>query len=146
MDRQSPLDSMETWLEQMGNQFETAAESWGSGPDTWSAQMDQPRLDMVERDGEYVIEAELPGFSKEDVDVYLSDGTLSIEAERSEELESGDGNFLKRERSHTTLSRRVSLPGDADPDEISASLNAGVLTVTVARTQPLDSGHEIDIE
>jgi len=135
---------MESWFEQMSRQFETAAESWGSGSD-WSMGMTQPRLDMVERDDEYTIRAELPGFSTEDVAVYVADQTLTIEAERTEELETEDGNFIKQERSQSTLSRRVSLPSDADTDNITASLDSGVLTVTVTRTEPLDSGHRIDI-
>lgn len=145
MDRQSPLDSMESWLEQMSRQFETAAESWGTGSEL-STGMDQPRLDMVEREDEYVIMAELPGFGPDDVEVYVTDLTLAIEAERTEEMETDDGEFIKRERSESTLSRRVSLPNDVDTGDITASLDAGVLTVSVARSEPLDSGHEIDIE
>lgn len=136
---------MESWLEQMNQQFEMAAESWGGGSE-WSTGMDQPRLDMIERDDEYIITADLPGFSSDDVDVYVSDGMLSIEAERTDEVETDDGDFIKRERSQETLSRRVSLPSDVDVDSISASLDAGVLTVHAARSESLEGGHEIDIE
>jgi len=137
---------MESWLEQMSEQFETAAESWGSGIDTWSPRIDEPRIDLVSHGDEYVITADLPGFGKDDIDVYVTDNTLAIDAETTEEMEASDEHFVKRERSHEALSRRLSLPNDADTDDISASLDNGLLTVTIARTEPLESGHRIDID
>ena len=146
MARQSPLDSMESWLEQMSEQFETAAESWGSGFETWSERLDQPQIDLIGDDEEYVIVADVPGYSKDDIDVYVADQTLAIDAEQTEEMEVSERDFIKRERSHESLSRRLSIPRDADTDDISATLEDGVLTVRIRRAEPLDSGHRIDID
>jgi len=146
MDRQSPLDSMEAWLEQMSEQFETAADRWGTGLEPWAEGMDQPRIDMAEDDERYSIVADMPGFSKEDIEVYVSDQTLAIEAEQRAKQVTEEANYIQQERSHQSVSRRLTLPSDADIGDIAASMDDGVLTITVARVEPLDSGHQIDIE
>jgi len=146
MDRQSPLDSMESWFEQMSKQFETAADRWGTGIEPWAEGMDQPRIDMAEDDEQYTIVADMPGFAKDDIDVYVTDRTLAIEAEHSEEMVAEEANFIQQERSHQSLARRITLPSDADTEHIAASMDDGVLTITVDRLESLDSGHQIDIE
>ncbi|MDS0284013.1 Hsp20/alpha crystallin family protein [Haloarcula onubensis] len=146
MDRQSPLDSMESWFEQMSKQFETAADRWGTGIEPWGEGMDQPRIDLAEDGEQYTIVADIPGFGKDDIEVYVTDNTLAIEAEQREEMVTEEANYIQQERTHQSLSRRITLPSDADTDDISASMADGVLTITVARVEPLDSGHQIDIE
>lgn len=137
---------MESWLEQMSEQFETAAESWGSGLEMGQASMGQLRIDFVETDEEYVVVANVPGFSKADVDVYVTDQTLAIDAERSEDTEMREGTFITNERTHESVSRQLTLPNDADTDDVTATMDEGVLTIHVGRTEPLDSGHRIDID
>jgi len=145
MARRLPIDSMESWLEQMSEQFETAAERWGSGFEGWAPELDEPRIDLVEYDDEYVITANVPGFDRDDVEVLVTDHTLSIEAEQTEETMVDESSFIRRERSHATMKRRITLPNDADTEAISASLDNGVLEVHVARAEPLSEGHRIDI-
>ncbi|MDS0258676.1 Hsp20/alpha crystallin family protein [Haloarcula sp. S1CR25-12] len=146
MDRQSPLDSMESWFEQMSKQFETAADRWGTGLEPWSQGMDQPRIDVAEDDDQYVIVVDMPGFGKDDIEVYVTDNTLAIEAEQRDELTTEEATYIQQERTHQSLSRRITLPGDADTEDITATMDDGVLRITVARVEPLDSGHQIDIE
>lgn len=145
MARRLPIDSMESWLEGMSEQFETAADRWGSGFEPWGPELDEPRVDMVEYDDEYVITADVPGFSKEDIEVLVTDHTLAIEAEQTEEAAVDEGNFVRRERSHASMKRRITLPSDADTEGISASMDDGVLEIHVARAEPLSEGHRIDI-
>jgi HSP20 family protein len=137
---------MESWLEQMSDQFETAAESWGSGVEMGEGSLGQLRIDFVEADEEYVVVANVPGFSKENVDVYVTDQTLAIDAERSDAAELTEGTFITNERTHESVSRRLTLPNDADTDDVTATMDEGVLTVRLGRTEPLDSGHRIDID
>jgi len=146
MDRESPLDSMEAWFEQMSKQFETAADRWGTGLEPWTQGMDQPRIDMAEDDDAYTIVADMPGFGKADIEVYVTDQTLAIEAEQGEEMVTEEATYIQQERSHQSLSRRITLPSDADVENITASMDEGVLRITVGRVEPLDSGHQIDIE
>ncbi len=146
MDRQSPFDSMESWFEQMSEQFGTAADRWGTGLEPWTRGMDQPRIDVAKAEAEYTVVVDVPGFAADDVDVHVTDRTLSIEAERSEERVENEASYIQQERSHQSLSRHITLPNDIDTEDITASMDKGVLTVTLGRIESLDSGHQIDIE
>jgi len=146
MARESPLDSMESWFEQMSKQFETAAERWSGGIEPWEQGVDRPRIDIAEEGDRYVVVADVPGFGKDDTEVYVTDHTLAIEAEQSDEVVTGEANYIQQERSRTSVSRRITLPSDADTDAISATMQDGVLRISIDRIEPHDSGHEIAIE
>jgi HSP20 family protein len=88
----------------------------------------------VSEDGEsYRIQATLPGFKPEQVEVTVNDGVLSIEAKRSEEKTEGEGRYLRREVLFGNYRRRLSLPGDVKAEDIKADFENGVLTVRVPR-------------
>jgi HSP20 family protein len=86
-------------------------------------------VDISERDGQLVVEASLPGFKKEEVDVKVHDGVLTVQAERKQETEERTEKFYRRERSWGSVSRRVSLPAEVDEGAVDAELKNGVLTV-----------------
>lgn len=88
-------------------------------------------LDVLEQDGKVIVKASLPGFKKEDIDVQVHEGVLSIKAERSEEHEEKDAKFYRRERSWGSVARRVALPGIVEDADVQAELKDGVLTLTV---------------
>ncbi len=90
-------------------------------------------LDVFEKDGALVVEASLPGYKKEDVDVQLHEGVLSIKAQRSDEHEEGEkgGRYYRRERSWGSMSRRVALPGIVADSNVDAELKNGVLRLTI---------------
>lgn len=90
-------------------------------------------LDVFEHDGKLKVEASLPGFKKDEVDVQVHDGVLSIKAQRSSEREEGEpgGKYYRRERSWGSVSRRVALPGIVKDADVAAELKNGVLTLTI---------------
>ena len=89
-------------------------------------------VDISEVDGKLGVRASLPGFNKEDIDVQVHEGILSIKAEHSEETETGDERFYRRERRFGSLSRRIALPGVVHDSKVDAELKDGVLTLTLA--------------
>lgn len=93
-------------------------------------------LDISEDDTHVIVRASLPGFRKEDVDVELHDGVLTIMAQHSEEHEEKSERFYRRERRIGSLSRRLALPGVVSEGNATAELRDGVLTVRVARAKP----------
>ena len=94
------------------------------------------RTDITEKDGNYVLAAELPGFKKEDISIDLEKDRLTISAERrSEENEEENGSFIRRERYYGSYSRSFDVSG-IDTDAISAAYNDGVLTLTMPRKTP----------
>jgi HSP20 family protein len=90
-------------------------------------------LDVYEKDNQLVVEASLPGYKKEDVDVQVHDGILSIKAQRSSETEEGEpgGKFYRRERSWGSVSRRIALPGVVKDATVEAELKNGVLKLAI---------------
>lgn len=107
------------------------------------------KTDIREKDGNYILDVDLPGFRKEDIDVSMDDGYLTVRAERKEEKEEKDekGRYLRRERCYGTCSRSFYV-GDVDEKTIKASYSDGILTVTIPQEQPkkLEEKKRIEIE
>src|SRR5205807_2260139 len=92
-------------------------------------------LRLIARRSARVSEASVPGFTPEQVEVTFEDGTLTIKGQRSSESEEKKGEYVRRERRHASVYRRVGLPAEVRADEISASFDNGVLRITVPRAQ-----------
>ena len=90
-----------------------------------------PAVDVITRDGDMVIEAELPGMKREDVDVGFKDGILTISGKRKEEEEREGDNYLLKERRYGSFSRSMTLPEGVDESNVKASFKEGLLEVTV---------------
>ena len=95
------------------------------------------RTDIKQQDGHDILEAELPGFKKEDISIDIDKDCLTISAEhKSEENEDDkDKGFIRRERYYGSYSRSFNIKG-IDADAISASYNDGVLTLTMPEKTP----------
>ena len=100
----------------------------GQAPEAWT-----PRVDVFEKDGKLVVKAELPGVTKEDVQVMLDQGDLVITGERKAEQEVKEGDYYRMERSYGTFMRRLPLPFEPKPDEIEATFANGVLEVKIPK-------------
>jgi len=92
-----------------------------------------PALDLIENDAEIVAKVEVPGMSKDDIEVSLSDGTLSIRGEKKEEKESKEGDYHCSERVFGSFARRVRLPAAIKADDAKASFKDGVLEVRIPK-------------
>lgn len=111
-------------------------------------------VDVSETDNEITVTADLPGFDPEDVDVRVTDDTLTISAEHTEESEEpaeaagegegeaeeaageeGEERYLRRERTHRSVHRRIPLPAPVDEDAAEAEFENGVLTVTLPKSE-----------
>lgn len=104
--------------------------------------------DIRETDTEYVLEADLPGFSKDDIHVDISQDTLTISAERHSQYEDADkkGSYIRCERSYGSYARSFSLEG-VDTEAIKASFTNGVLTLNMPkRVEPKVVGRRLEIE
>lgn len=94
-----------------------------------------PVVDVTENDAQYTITAELPGTSKDDVHVELSEGMLTIRGEKKSEREETKERSRYVERSYGSFTRAFTLPSDADGDRLVASFKDGVLTINVPRKE-----------
>lgn len=93
----------------------------------------KPTLDLGATEKEYTISVELPGVDEKDVKLEVLDDTLTIRGEKRQEREESDRNYYRIERSYGSFQRVLSLPEDADQENIKAVFKKGVLTVTLPR-------------
>jgi HSP20 family protein len=103
-------------------------------PDMPERYMHTLPLDIRQSDDAFEIEASVPGYRPEDVDITFDDNVLTIRGTRHED-EVMRGTYVRRERNAHSVYRQVSLPTEVKTDEITASFDNGVLTITVPRTQ-----------
>ncbi len=95
------------------------------------------KTDILEKDDRFELQAELPGFDKEDIKIDLQDDRLTISAEHKESKETHDEktNYIHKERSFGSFSRSFHV-ANIDTQNISASYQNGVLTLTLPKSKP----------
>lgn len=91
------------------------------------------------------ITAELPGVSQDDVEITLDDNMLTIRGEKRFENKDEKENFHFVERSYGTFQRSLRLPFPADPEQVQAAFNNGILTVTIPKSKAQDRSRRIQI-
>jgi HSP20 family protein len=92
-----------------------------------------PAVDVREKDGRYLIEAELPGVSEKDLKVELKDGLLTLSTSKVEEKKEESVKWLRRERSSFSFARSFALPEDADGEKIEAHFKDGLLIIEMPK-------------
>lgn len=102
-----------------------------------------PTTDVYTKDNQLIVEAHLPNFQQDDVDIQVENGALTISAERHEREEDKDKKYVVRESS-SSFYRRIQLPERADSDKVEAHLDDGMLKVVVPLT-PLPEPKKIAI-
>lgn len=104
------------------------------------------RADIKEYDDEFVIEAELPGFKKEEISIELNDNTLTISAVLQEEINQEGGKWVHRERRQGNIQRTFYVD-QVDNNRVSAEFQNGILTVTLPKLKEPEAGSQrIDIK
>ena len=103
------------------------------------------KIDIEETEKEYLIEAELPGIKKEEIDLGIEEDNLCITVNRSDEVNNEGKNYIHRERRTSSMSRRVRL-ANANLSDIRAKLEEGVLIVTIPKEDKTSASRKIDIE
>ncbi len=113
-----------------------------------STRKEQPmKCDIYEKDGNYHIEMDIPGFKKDEISVETKDGYLTIKAEKNNEVNEEDEkkNYIRRERTYGKYERSFYL-GDLDEDKIDAKFENGMLKLTVPKKEEVDTKKVIEIK
>ncbi len=92
------------------------------------------RTDIRETDKEYILEADLPGFTKDDVKIKVKDNYLILSAEKKQEIEEEKEGYIRKERTYGSLRRSFFLE-NVKEDEISAKFENGVLTIVLPKVK-----------
>lgn len=103
------------------------------------------KCDIFEKDGDYHIEMEIPGFDKKDIKIETKNGYLTVTAEKTEKEEEKDKNYIRRERNYGKYSRSFYL-GDLDEEKINAKFLDGMLKIIVPKEASIENKKVIEIE
>lgn len=92
-----------------------------------------PRIDVIDRDKEILVKAELPGFEKDDLDISIANNRLVIKAKTCKEEKEEKGDYLKQEISKSEVYRSVLLSAEVEDENIKTSFKNGVLELTIPK-------------
>lgn len=102
------------------------------------------KCDIYEKDGDYHIEIDIPGFDKKDIKVECDNGYLTVTAKKDEEVEDKSKNYIRRERSYGKYQRSFYI-GDMDSNEIRAKFKHGMLKIIVPKVETKETKRHIEI-
>lgn len=106
-----------------------------------------PSIDVFERKGEFVVRADLPGMTRDNITVEVTDGELVVHGERKEEKEQKEKGYYASERSYGAFYRAVPLPEGVKADEAKATFKDGVLEIAMpAGKAPEKHGRQLEIK
>lgn len=104
-----------------------------------------PYVDVIDRNGEVIVTADLPGVDKSDIQINIRGNTLEISAEKKMTNELSEEGYLRRERGHNRFYRAIRLPTTVDESKAHASFNNGVLEINLPKADK-QHGSNIPIE
>ncbi|AKH39333.1 Hsp20/alpha crystallin family protein [Nitrosomonas communis] len=112
---------------------------WGGVP-AWDNPFEleashSPKLDVIDRDNEILVRAEIPGIEKEDLNISLTGNLLTIKGQCASDVKEEKGDYHRREISNFSFSRSVALPGEVDTAKTTASLKSGILEITLPKAE-----------
>jgi HSP20 family protein len=101
----------------------------------WTEGVWTPSVDVSETKDNVIINAEIPGMSKEDVKLSVQNNVLTLSGERKQEKEEKDANYHRIERSYGSFSRSFTLPASVKPDKVKATYKDGILKITLPKSE-----------
>lgn len=104
------------------------------------------KVDVSQTDKGYLVEAEMPGFDKDEINISLDDGKLVISASKNEEIDKSDDekNYIHRERRSSKVSRSMYFD-NIDEDSVKAELEDGILSISLGKKELKDNKKQIEI-
>jgi HSP20 family protein len=126
--RWEPFRELTTLQSEMNRLFNSAAD--GGPVRRW-----MPAMDLVETDAQFVLRADLPGLSEEDVTIELEDRVLTVSGERKTEHETTKEGYHRVERAFGSFARSLTLPEGVDAEAVEASFDRGVLEIRIPKPE-----------
>src|SRR5438067_8892504 len=129
----SPFDRLSTLRDEIDRLFDLSLPGFTRDAGLfggWS-----PSVDVYQDEDNVFVKAELPGMKKEEIDISLQNGMLTISGERKHEEEHKEGESFRSERFFGKFQRSVSLPSEVDVKNVKAAYKDGILTVTLPKAE-----------
>ena len=127
----NPQRALRPWL--FSDDFESAIDRWMGGNTAKSSFV--PAVDVQETDEAYIVEADIPGMKKEDIQIEILEDTVTIQGSRNSENEEKKENYHRIERSSGSFKRSFRIPGGFQHDRVKATFTDGVLNLTLPKVE-----------
>jgi HSP20 family protein len=132
----SPFEEMERWMDETFRRpFSLFRPMWGPRLRLPETEEFAPSVDIFEEGDDVVVKAEVPGMSKEDLDVRLDEDTITISGEKKAEEKVEKKGYYRHERSYGSFYRSFRLPAEVQTDKAKATFKEGILEVRVPKTE-----------
>ena len=118
---------------------------WPSLPDVGLPEMIVPKVDVIDRENEVVVKAEIPGVEKKDIDISVGEDTVTIKGSTRHEEKEEKGDYYRCEISRGAFSRTVALPATVDGGKAKGSFKDGVLELTLPKVEKAKR-HAVKVE
>ncbi len=131
----SPFEAVERRFEDFfGRPFPRLAPPWWPGLRPPEGEI-APSIDIYEEGGDVVVKAELPGMKKEEIEVNLTDDSITISGEKKKTEKVEKKGYFCLERSYGSFARSLTLPSEVRPDDARATFKDGILEIRIPKTE-----------
>ncbi|CAL1239813.1 Hsp20/alpha crystallin family protein [Candidatus Methylocalor cossyra] len=130
----SPFDEFDQWFDELRRHWMQPflfGRQWLEPISVFGGRI--PRVDIIDRDDEICVRAELPGVDKDNLDVTLQENTLTIRATAQRDEKEEKGQYYRRELSRGEFQRTLRLPGPVEEDKVKAKFKDGILEVVIPK-------------
>ena len=137
---------MDRWFEDIRREFGRVLTPWTGTPLALEDGVRVPAVDVRDEGTEFVVTAELPGVSKDQVEIEATPGSLEIRAELRGEREEKDEKYYFRERTFRGYRRSLDLPAEVVPEKAAAQLKDGVLEIRLPKKEPTPAPKAVQVK
>lgn len=135
----NPFRDIDNIGREMGSFFDLPIKLFGG--------INSPRVDVYQTENDVVVKAEIPGVSKEDLNVFIDENSIRLSGQTKKEKEFKDENVYRTERYYGSFSRTIQLPAEVKSEQARAEYKDGILSITVPKVEPSKpKGRKIDIQ
>jgi HSP20 family protein len=139
----SPFEEMDRMLESFFPRGWMRPSRWEIP--SWGMAAGYPRVDVIDRDDEVLVRAEIPGISKDDLEISVNESHVTIKGTAAHEEEEERGDFYRCEIARGAFSRTIALPAEVDGERAKARFNNGLLELTIPKVEK-SKRHTIKVE
>lgn len=131
-----PLGELETLQQEMNRLFDFSIGRWPeSSGDFLDEGIWNPTIDILDAKDHLVVKADIPGITKDEIEVTVQDNNLILKGEKKHEEKSKDKNYIREERYYGSFYRSIPLPANVNSDQVKALYKNGVLELTLPKRE-----------
>jgi HSP20 family protein len=136
-----PFAEMARWERDLERRFENLVSATrpslfrGRSSSMSDLEIQEPAVDLYEEDDRIVVQAEMPGMSKDDIQISVTDNILTIRGEKTKEKADKGKDYYRSERVYGTFLKTLPLPAEINPDKVEAKFNNGVLEIRLPKSE-----------